>query len=212
MTRQVGPGRQESLSSRQVLQRPSAKCPPPAGCRLARAPLQVTPWPATATCVSPRTGSGYLPGWALGLQGDPSSAGLSSLFTGRSPCLKPHPQPQGGSHRGGRRPACLARLPRASSCRRVMYGLLALPGSDSRWMGSAEGWAWSQERERGVGRRLALGKAIPGTPPSLTAGRTGSSLSPSSHTVALGKAKCRDPGQGALGSPWPLSRPQFPHL
>lgn len=48
----------------------------------------------------------------------------------------------------------------------------------------------------GVGRSLALEKAVPGTPPSLTAGRAGSSLPPRSHTVALGEAKSRDPGWG----------------
>ena len=82
-----------------------------------------------------------------------------------------------------------------------MYGLLALPGSDSGWMGSAEGWAWSQERERGVGRRLALEKAVPGTPPFLTAGRTGSSLLPGSHTVALGGGQVQGPGAGGSRLP-----------
>lgn len=38
--------------------------------------------------------------------------------------------------------------------RQVMYGPLALPGSDSRWMGSAEGWAQSQEQGGGGGAWL----------------------------------------------------------
>lgn len=107
-----GPGRQESLSSCQELHRPSALrlwaiCRPTLRFRSPRGP-QLPP------VSPPHTGSGYLPGWTLGLQGDPSSAGPSSLFTGRSGRLKSHPQPRGGSHRGGHRPTRLAGLPQAS--------------------------------------------------------------------------------------------------
>lgn len=133
----------------------------------------------------------------------------SSLFTGRSWGLKSHHQHGGGG------PARVSASPPAwLGCLRlhqVMYGPLALPGSDSRWMGSAKGWAQSQEWEQCGGRRLALEKAIPGTPPSLTTGRTGSArgscLGHGSHTVALGVG-----GVGSWGGSWHLSWPQFLHL
>lgn len=82
------------------------------------------------------------------------------------------------------------RLPQ--SCQ-VMYGPLALPGS-SRWMGSTEGWAQSQKPGTGRGRCLALEKAIPGRPPSLTEGRTGSTgvvsgMAPTRWPVVCGSTR-----------------------
>lgn len=77
----------------------------------------------------------------------------------------------------------------------VMYGPLALPGSDSRWMGSAEGWAQSQEQGAGRGRCLAPEKAIPGMPPSLTEGRTRSTGVVSGMAPTRRKCgKCRELG------------------
>lgn len=170
---------------------------------------RVTPRPPIASFVLSHHKKWLPLGTALGLLGNPSSAGPAPCSRAGTGSLKSHHQHGGGG------PARVSASPPAwLGCLRlhqVMYGPLALPGSDSRWMGSAKGWAQSQEWEQCGGRRLALEKAIPGTPPSLTTGRTGSArgscLGHGSHTVALGVG-----GVGSWGGSWHLSWPQFLHL
>lgn len=77
--------------------------------------------------------------------------------------------------------------------------------------GQCRGVGSEPERERAVGRRLALEKAIPGMPPSLTSGRTSSAEGAVSRVaLTLWPSVWGSAGSwGALGSSWHLSRPQF---
>lgn len=94
----------------------------------------------------------------------------------------------------------------------VIYGPLALPGSYSRWMGSAEGWAQSQEPGAGWGRCLAPEKAIPGRPPSLKRAGQGV-LDLSQAWLPRCGPPCREvQGGGGFWLLMHLPRPQFPHL
>lgn len=147
------------------------------------------------------------------LRGGPSSTGPNALFKGRRQCLKYHHRPRWVTLRVQSSQQCPAhppgQLPQACQ---VIYGPLALPGSYSRWMGSAEGWAQSQEPGAGWGRCLAPEKAIPGRPPSLK--RAGQGV------LDLSQAwlpRCGPPyrevqGGGGFWLLMHLPRPQFPHL
>lgn len=145
-----------------------------------------------------------------GLHGVLSTSGSSCLFVGRSQGLKPPISAEVGATQAGREgPKLSTAWPGRLRLRGVMYGPLALPGSDSRWMGSAEGGLRARREQRGGGAWLWRRPFPEGRPPGRT-GRTG---------VVLGAAPARRPlvrvsagRRWALGSSWRLSRPRRPHL
>lgn len=169
MTWQVGPGRQ-NLS-------PRAKCPPPAGCPAGpHSPSGHPMAHGCLLCLPPHTGSGYLPGWALGLQETPPLLAPAPCSQAGSPCLKSHPLSPGwvppGGHQPTPQPSCLG-----LHCRCwVMYGPLALPG-DSGVDGRCRGGGLGARRERG-GEEPGAGESCSQNTALLTAGRAGSSLLP----------------------------------
>lgn len=88
---------------------------------------------------------------------------------------------------------------------------LALPGSDSRWTGSAGGGLrarWHQQ----AGEVPSSGESHSRKVTSLTQGRMGgwTCRGHGAHALALGVASAGN--CGFLGSLWSFSRPQFPHL
>lgn len=172
---------------------------------------QVTSRPPTASSLRPHKGW-LLQGGLRDLKGAPPLLGPAPRFTGRRRCLKSHQQHPHRPRPGPALPAPPAHPLAGCLCfHQVMCGPGALPGSDSRRMGSAEGGLGARSRsgERGG---PGSGRAVPGRPPSLTKGRTRSArrLRHGSRAVALLVGTCRE--LGAPGSSRRLLRPQFPHL
>lgn len=119
---------------------PRAKCPPPAGCQPARTPFGSPHGPQLPLVSAPTQGVAISQGGLWDSRRPLLCCGPSSLFLSRShvPEIPPSSPRVGPTEEGTSPPAWPGCLRLHCRCW-VMYGPLALPGSDSGWMGSAEG-------------------------------------------------------------------------